>query len=61
MPVRKTTQAALAAAASMPRIPKEIIHQFVRGPMTATAVNDLSMAFRKALIGRALTAELSHH
>lgn len=61
MPSRKTTQAAQAAAARMPSIPNEIIDQFVTGPMTATAVNDLSMAFRKALIERALTAELSHH
>ena len=61
MPSRKTTKAALAAAARMPSIPKEIIDQFVTGPMTATAVNDLSMAFRKALIERALSAELSHH
>ena len=61
MPSRKTTKAALEAAARMPTIPKEIIDQFVTGPMTATAVNDLSMAFRKALIERALNAELSHH
>ena len=61
MPSRKTTKAALAAAARMPSIPKEIIDQFVTGPMTAMAVNDLSMAFRKALIERALGAELSHH
>ncbi len=58
MPSRKTTKAALVAAARMPSIPKEIIDQFVTGPMTATAVNDLSMAFRKALIERALNAEL---
>ena len=58
MPSRKTTKAALAAAARMPSIPKEIIDQFVTGPMTATSVNDLSMAFRKALIERALNAEL---
>jgi|GEM_PF-1643983 len=61
MPSRKTTKAAMAAAATMPRIPKEIIGQFVMGPMSAEAVNDLSMVFRKALIERALGAELSHH
>jgi len=61
MPSGKTTKAALEAEARMPTIPKEIIDQFVTGPMTATAVNDLSIAFRKALIERALSAEQSHH
>ena len=61
MPSRKTTKAALAAAARMPSIPKELIDQFVTGPMSAEAVQDISMAFKKALIERALGAELSHH
>ena len=45
----------------LPRIPKEVIDQLVSGPMTAEAVNAASMAFKKALIERALGAELSHH
>ena len=49
------------AAAVLPRIPKELIDQFVTGPMSAEAVNMASMAFKKALIERALGAELSHH
>ncbi len=49
------------AAAVLPSIPKEVIDQFVSGPMTAEAVNAASMAFKKALIERALGAELSHH
>ncbi|MCO5101420.1 MAG: IS256 family transposase [Burkholderiaceae bacterium] len=61
MPSRKTTKAALAAAERMPHVPKELIDQFVTGPMTAQAVQDISMAFKKALIERALGAELSHH
>ena len=48
-------------AAALPSIPKEVIDQFVSGPMTAEAVNAASMAFKKALIERALGAELSHH
>ena len=51
----------MAAAATMPSIPKELIDQFVTGPMSAEAVNAASMAFKKALIERALGAELSHH
>jgi putative transposase len=61
MPSRKTTKAAAAAAATLPSIPKELIDQFVKGPMSAEAVQAASMAFKKALIERALGAELSHH
>ena len=58
---RKTTKAAEAALAAMPSIPKELIDQFVTGPMSAEAIQDASMAFKKALIERALGGELSHH
>ena len=58
----KTKNAEIAAkTAALPKIPKEIIDQFVKGPMTAEAVNAASMAFKKALIERALGAELGHH
>lgn len=49
------------AAPVLPSIPKELIDQFVNGPMSAEAVNAASMAFKKALIERALGAELTHH
>jgi len=55
------TKAAIAAAAALPSIPKELIDQFVTGPMSGEAVNAASVAFKKALIERALGAELSHH
>ncbi|GAB1411817.1 hypothetical protein MASR1M97_05530 [Candidatus Desulfobacillus denitrificans] len=42
------------ASVELPRIPKEVIEQLVSGPMTAEAVNAASMAFKKALIERAL-------
>ncbi len=45
----------------LPSIPKELIDQFVNGPMSAEPVNSASMAFKKALIERALGAELTHH
>lgn len=45
----------------LPAIPADLVDQFVKGPMTAEAVQDLSMAFKKALIERALGAELGHH
>ena len=52
---------AMTAKAALLSIPKELIDQFVSGPMSAEAVNAASMAFKKALIERALGAELSHH
>ena len=57
----KREKAAGAAGTALPSIPKELIDQFVTGPMSAEAVNAVSMAFKKALIERALGAELSHH
>lgn len=45
----------------LPAVPKELIDAFVTGPMTAEAVNAASMAFKKALIERAMGAELSYH
>jgi hypothetical protein len=55
------TKAVKAAMAALPSIPKELIDQFVTGPMSAEAVNAASLAFKKALIERALGAELGHH
>ena len=61
-PVRKMQKAnAAAQAAVLPKIPAELLDQLVSGPMTAEAVEDASRAFKKALIERALGAELSHH
>jgi hypothetical protein len=54
--------AAIAArSAALPSIPKELIDLFVTGPMSGDAVNAASLAFKKALIERAMGAELSHH
>jgi putative transposase len=55
------TERVIAATAALPKIPKELIDAFCTGPMTGEAVNAASMAFKKALIERALGGELSHH
>ena len=61
-PVRKMQKAnAAAQAAVLPKIPPELLDQLVKGPMTAEAVDDASRAFKKALIERALGAEMSQH
>ncbi|MGH8567020.1 MAG: IS256 family transposase [Gammaproteobacteria bacterium] len=57
--MQKTNAAAQAAV--LPKIPPELLDQLVKGPMTAEAVEDASRAFKKALIERALGAEMSHH
>ena len=61
-PVRKMQKANAAAQARvLPKIPPELLDQLVKGPMTPGAVDDASRAFKKALIERALGAEMSHH
>jgi transposase-like protein len=52
---------AAAQAAILAKIPPELLDQLVQGPMTAAAVEDVARAFKKALIERALGAEMSHH
>jgi transposase-like protein len=49
------------ALRELPKIPKELLEQFGGGLMTAEAIEDASAAFKKALIERALNAELGHH
>jgi putative transposase len=46
---------------SIPEIPKELLDQFVTGPMTAEAVEAVMRKFKKAVIERALGGELTHH
>jgi transposase-like protein len=58
----KAKNAAIAArTAALPKIPKDILDQLVTGPMSAAEVNGMTMALKKALVERALGAELSHH
>ena len=59
---RKTTKKALARAlAPLPEGAKAIVDQLVQGPMTAEAIETLSGQLKKALIERALRAELGYH
>ena len=58
----KTKNAAIAArSAALPSIPKELIDQFVSGPDERRGGQRRVVAFKKALIERALGAELGHH
>ena len=42
-------------------IPPELMDQMVKGPMSAEEIQSLCLSFKKALIERAMGAELSHH
>jgi putative transposase len=44
------------ALRELPKIPKELLEQFGAGLMTAESIEDVSAAFKKALIERALNA-----
>jgi hypothetical protein len=60
----KANNAAIAArTAALPKIPQELLDQVVADgpPMNAQQINATTMALKKALIERALGAELSHH
>jgi transposase-like protein len=50
-----------AKPVDLPAIPAELLEQFGNGPMTAEAINAASLAFKKALIERALGGEMNHH
>jgi putative transposase len=49
------------AVAQLPSIPKELVAQFLTGPMTGEAINAAGIAFKQALIEASLNAELTHH
>jgi transposase-like protein len=48
-------------SAELPVIPQELLKSLGDGPMTAEVINDLSLAFKKALIERALSGEMNYH
>lgn len=56
MPRKPKTQ-----PAALPTIAPELLESFGDGPMTAEAINAASLAFKKALIERALAGEMNHH
>lgn len=51
MPTKK--KFASATPRELPSIPQELIDHLIKGPMSAEAIQDASMALKKALIERA--------
>ena len=60
-PKKRTVAAQAAARGPLPELPKELMDQLVKGPMTPGEVKDLMLAFNKALIERAMGAEMNLH
>ncbi|ABO56713.1 IS256 family transposase [Burkholderia vietnamiensis] len=64
MPMKKKRQTVARQAAArgpLPELPKELLDQLVKGPMTPAEVQDLMLAFNKAVIERAMGAEMNLH
>jgi hypothetical protein len=60
MPRSKRDPAVVEAASTVAILPAWL-DELEKGPMSATAVQATALAFKKALIGRAMGAELSHY
>ena len=63
MPMKKKRQTVARQAAArgpLPELPK-LLDQLVKGPMTPAEVQDLMLAFNKAVIERAMGAEMNLH
>lgn len=58
---RKKEKLPLPPVAELPEGAQQWLDQVVTGPMTAGAVEEVMRGIKKALIERALQAELSHH
>jgi len=57
----KTVARQAAARGPLPELPKELLDQLVKRPMTPAEVQDLMLAFNKAVIERAMGAEMNLH
>ncbi|MBY4766723.1 IS256 family transposase [Burkholderia ambifaria] len=58
---RQTVARRAAARGPLPELPKELLDQLVKGPMSPAKVQDLMLAFNKAVIERAMGAEMNLH
>ncbi|MGF6466466.1 hypothetical protein QFZ89_001624 [Paraburkholderia youngii] len=63
MPMKKkrTVAAQAAARGPLPELPKALLDDLVKGHMTRAEVQDLMLAFNKAVIERAMGAEMNLH
>ena len=59
MPRKKKNDGAVDP--TLPDIPSDLLDQLVTGPMTAESVDAVMRKFKKAILERALGAEMTHH
>ncbi len=58
---KRTVASQAAARGPLPELPKALLDELVKGPMTPAEVQDLMLAFDKAIIERAMGAEMNQH
>lgn len=58
---KRTATAQAAARGPLPELPAELMDHLVKGPMTPSEVQDLMLPFNKAVIERAMGAEMNLH
>nr|WP_186149979.1 IS256 family transposase [Burkholderia gladioli] len=61
MKKKRTAASQAAARGPLPELPDELMDQLVKGPMSPGDVQDLMLAFNKAIIERAMGAEMNMH
>ncbi|MGF6857037.1 transposase-like protein [Paraburkholderia sp. CI3] len=61
MKKKRTVASQAAARGPLPERPEGLLDELVKGPMTPTEVQDLTLAFNTALIERAMGAEMNMH
>ncbi len=61
MKKKRTVASQAAARGPLPELPEGLLDELVKGPMTPGEVQDLMLAFNKALIERAMGAEMNMH
>ena len=54
MKKKRTVASQAAARGPLPELPEGVLDELVKGPMTPTEVQDLMLAFNKAIIERAM-------
>jgi putative transposase len=64
MPAKKVgpkTQAIIDRTARLPKVPDALLDAFMDGQMTAAGVAEATASFKRALIERVLSGEMTHH
>lgn len=61
MPRKKKSNASTEAASAEPKIPKELLDQLITGPITQGEFETIYRALKKAIIERAMSAEMTEH